>query len=244
MKLQILLLAVGALVLGSCTTAYKTGQTPDDVYYSPARPQDEYVRVNERDNGQYRYDDEYYDDRYLRMKVMNRTRWSELNDYYYFDRYSYPYNYYYGTYYNPYNTWHYYYNPYCYNNVIVVNPKYPITTTYVKPRSFNLGSYTNTNYNNTNTSIITKTAPKPGISRPVFNTATSGSNKNSRSLGNTVREIFSGNEYNNTNKSSNRNSNSTRTYTPSSSTNSNSSGNNSSSGSTGGGVSRPKRGGN
>ena len=45
MKSKILLLALIVAVLSSCTTAYKTGQTPDDVYYSPTRPQDEYVRT-------------------------------------------------------------------------------------------------------------------------------------------------------------------------------------------------------
>jgi hypothetical protein len=32
----------------SCTTAYKSGQTPDDVYFSPERPVDEYFRVEKR----------------------------------------------------------------------------------------------------------------------------------------------------------------------------------------------------
>ena len=49
MKRQILLLAITAAALSSCTTAYKTGQTPDDVYFSPTRPQDEYVRVEEKE---------------------------------------------------------------------------------------------------------------------------------------------------------------------------------------------------
>ena len=88
MKRQILLLAITAAALSSCTTAYKTGQTPDDVYFSPTRPQDEYVRVEEKEDDQkYRYDEEYYDDRYLRMKVQNRTQWSYLDDWYGYDRY-------------------------------------------------------------------------------------------------------------------------------------------------------------
>ena len=56
MKPQILLLAITAAAISSCTTAYKTGQTPDDVYYSPVRPQDEYVRVDKNEEEQYRYD--------------------------------------------------------------------------------------------------------------------------------------------------------------------------------------------
>ena len=42
------------IVFASCTTAYKSGQTPDDVYFSPARPQEEYVRVEKEDDRQYR----------------------------------------------------------------------------------------------------------------------------------------------------------------------------------------------
>ena len=62
MKSAILLLALSAIIFSSCTTAYKSGQTPDDVYYSPARPQDEYVKAQRNDN---RYSDDYYEDRYL-----------------------------------------------------------------------------------------------------------------------------------------------------------------------------------
>src|SRR5687768_1197843 len=226
MKLQILLLAVTAAALGSCTSAYKTGQTPDDVYYSPARPQDEYVRVEKEEDRQYGYNDEYYDDRYLRMKVQNRNRWNELNDYYFYDRYSYSYNYYYGTYHNPYNSWHYYNNPYCHNNIVVVNPKAPISqTTYAKPRNFSLSGYTNNTYSNSNIITATNKTPRTGVSRPVFNnsnrTSTSGSKSNS--LSNTVRQIF-----NTENNSSNNNTTPSRTYTPSNSTNNTNSGNNNS----------------
>ena len=119
MKSKILLLAFSVAALSSCTTAYKTGQTPDDVYFSPARPQDEYVRVDKEDSRQYRSDDEYYDDRYLRMKVNNRSRWNDFNDWYSYEKYGFGYNYTYGTYYNPYNSWNYYHNPYCTNTVII-----------------------------------------------------------------------------------------------------------------------------
>ena len=72
MKTSILLLALIVVALSSCTTAYKTGQTPDDVYYSPVRPQDEYVRMEREDDRSYRYEEDFYEDRYLRMKVRNR----------------------------------------------------------------------------------------------------------------------------------------------------------------------------
>ena len=81
MRSSILLLVIVASVFASCSSAYKSGQTPDDVYYSPERQQDEYVRVqNDNDDQKYQGDDNYYDDRYLRMKVHNRVMWSDLDD--------------------------------------------------------------------------------------------------------------------------------------------------------------------
>jgi hypothetical protein len=237
MKRQILLLAITAAALSSCTTAYKTAQTPDDVYFSPARPQDEYVRVEEKD--EYRYDDDYYDDRYLRMKVQNRTRWNYLDDWYSYDRYGYRYNSYYGSYYNPYTSWNYYHNPYCRNNVIIYNPKQSSVVVNVpKPRNFNLTSYTNTAYNNANSNV------KMNGSKPVYNN--SNSNK---SFSTKIKQFVGGNNNNNSRSYDNPSSNSspTRTYTPSnnSSTTPSSSGSSgSSSGSSGSssGASRPSRG--
>jgi hypothetical protein len=37
MQSKTLLIALSVVAFSSCSTAYKTGQTPDDVYYSPAR---------------------------------------------------------------------------------------------------------------------------------------------------------------------------------------------------------------
>jgi len=244
MKPQILLLAIFTSVLVSCNTAYKTGQTPDDVYYSPQRPQDEYVRVDDRRSGKYYSEDEYYDDRYLRMKVRNRYRWNELQDWYYFDRYSFGYNYYYGSYYNPYNSWNYYYNPYCPRTVVVVNPKSTAATNPIKLRNITLNSYTNTNYNNNNS--VSKLPGSSKVNRP----GERNYNNQNNSLSNKINNWFSGNNsnsrYSNTNSSSNSGSESrpTRTYTPSSGNSSGSSGSNNSGGSSGGGsVSRPSRGG-
>lgn len=94
MNIKNLLLVLSSVAaLTSCSTAYKSGQTPDDVYYSPARPQqDEYVNV-QRQQG--RYDDEsgtgynnydqaydnYRDDRFLRMSMGSPLRLSAYNDY-------------------------------------------------------------------------------------------------------------------------------------------------------------------
>src|SRR5512146_1083145 len=81
-----------ALIFASCTSAYKSGQTPDDVYYSPARPQAEYVRQEKNDDQMYRYDDEAYrDDRYLRMKIRDPRYNGLYDDYYSYNPYYYHY---------------------------------------------------------------------------------------------------------------------------------------------------------
>lgn len=51
------ILYVGAIVaLSSCSTAYRSGQTPDDVYYSPAPVQSSYVStVADKDQNSYSY---------------------------------------------------------------------------------------------------------------------------------------------------------------------------------------------
>lgn len=247
MKSLILILAVTIAALSSCTTAYKTGQTPDDVYYSAPRPQTDDERTESQDRRDYTYSDEYYDDRYLRMKVRNRYRWNDLNDWYSYDRYSFGYNYYFGSYYNPYNSWNYYYNPYCCchsNYYNFGNPHYASVKPIVKPRTFNLNGYTNNNYNNTNNTGNTKTAVRTSSSRPVYNNTNSNTNSNPKGLSNTVRTIFERNN-NNSSGSSGSSSSSSRTYTPSSSSSSSGSSSSgsssSSSGSSGGGVSRPGR---
>jgi hypothetical protein len=244
MKPAILLPVVLAIAVSSCTTAYKTGQTPDDVYYSAARPQADEDKTQKEERRDYTYNDDYYDDRYLRMKVRNRYQWNDLNDWYNYDRYSNGFNYAFGSYYNPYNAWH--YNPYCCcqgNYYSYTNPKITSIKPIVRPTSFNLGSYTNTNYNNSNASG--KSAGRVGSYRPVYNN--SNSNTNGKGLSNSIRTIFSGNS-NNNNGSSGSSSSSSRTYTPStnnssgsSSSGSSSSSSGSSGSSSGGSVSRPTR---
>ena len=102
---------VAALFVSSCSTVYRTEQTPDDVYFSPAKQEsrayaqssdnnrgnDGYVDANSgRDDGR-RYRDENYsgyddyanaDDRWLMMRVRNPYRWSMFDDY----GYGSPYN--------------------------------------------------------------------------------------------------------------------------------------------------------
>lgn len=242
----ILSLVVITIVLSSCSTAYKT-QTPDDVYYSPPKQADSYVRTEtEKERNAYRAEEEdYADDRWLRWRVRNRTRWSAFDDY---DYYAYDYRYantfsYYNW--NRNNYWNYWswnrnYNPYC-GTVIVVNPKNPVA--YNQVRNYVPGTYKTPAYSNRNTPVRTK-AGSSGVYRPSGNY----NNSNSSSLGNSIKKVFgnSGSSNNNSNYNNNNSSDRpTRTYTPSSS-NSSSSGSSSSGssgGSSGGSVTRPSRGG-
>jgi len=232
MNSKILLLAFAVAAISSCTTAYKTGQTPDDVYYSPARPVDEYVRMEKEDDRRYSNNEDYYDDRYLRMKVHNRTRWSDLDDYYYYDN---RYNY---TTYNDWNNpwspnayWNYCYNPYYsssyypyYNHgMIIVNPT--VKNIYSAPRRFNLNSYnsnslTNNNYTNPK-SVRTSNSTYSG-SGNVNNTNSSSNRSNP---GNFLRNIFNNGSSSSTNNPS---SSSSSTRSSSSSSSSSSSGGSSS----------------
>ena len=49
MNMKNIIFIVSAAIFSSCSTAYKTGQTPDDVYYSPARViEEDYREETER----------------------------------------------------------------------------------------------------------------------------------------------------------------------------------------------------
>jgi uncharacterized membrane protein YgcG len=221
------------LVVSSCSTAYKSGQTPDDVYFSPTRPQEEYVRVERDDDRRYRSEERVnddraggsdyynYDDRSLRMKVRNRNRWNDMD----YDSYSYnPYyrnynSYYYNSPWNSYSYWNYYYNPYA-SRVIILNPK---TAAYNRPRTTNLRVFDNTQ------------DPKVNANDTRYRTGSTYNNSNNtnrsrstaprRNVGNDLRTIFG---------SDNNSTSTPRSSTPSEPKSStNSSNNSSSSGSSG-----------
>jgi uncharacterized membrane protein YgcG len=216
MKLLAILLVSATIALSSCSSAYRTAQTPDDVYYSPGKPAG-YATSSNDNNG------EYYNananDQYLMMKAQDPARWSAFDDYGYDGFYS-PYNSFgYGAgyysafspwitfgYWNPYYSymssyymWNSFYNPYYYG-VVVVSPKYPsYYNAYTGLHPFNVNAYRNGIYNNTNSGR--------------FYTPTSAGNTfNNR---NSFNRPFSGQGTNNNN--SNRSfSQPTRSYTPSS----------------------------
>ncbi len=236
---------MGMIFLSSCSSMYKTGQTPDDVYYSPTRPATETVKKEEDTRDAYTYTEP--DNNYLRMVVRNRSRWNTINDADYWYSYNRPYQYtnsYYDlnnwSYSNSYPLWSENYHGYnVYGNPYYYNPGYygyhPGTVvrnlrSNSGPKPY-MGGQTNTTYSNTNN--------------------TYGSGKTSSALGNTLRNVFTPNTRTTTTTSSGDTySNPVRTFTPSTpstSTPSSSSGSNSSSGrsSTGSSSSssRPARGG-
>lgn len=184
------------IVFGSCTTVYKSGQTPDDVYFSPAKQKEEYVRVEKDEDRQYKKSDEddaYDDDRYLRMKVRNRDRWTYLDDYYRDPRaYTYGRTYYYNDMCccNPRTYWNDYYNPYV-SRVFYVNPK---AVVYNRPRTYNLHVFdtpnSNTNPKMSATNSRTYANPRreanrnTGVElRDIFRTNTESASKTSSSSG-------------------------------------------------------------
>lgn len=262
MKSSLILVALAALAFGSCTSAYKTGQTPDDVYFSPARGDggEEYVQTEKRDDRRYQGTDDYYEDRYLRMRANDRYRWSVLDDYYMTSPYAYNY---YGSYYgnslfSPYNnywSWNTYYNPYCsfyggyygaypyYNNnvIIIKNPANRITPPS-RPIAFNPSSYSsnpgNSNRRVVNNRYISTYSPS--------NSGSGGSRYNNRnnsnSFSNSLQKVFSNSNNSSDNyRSNNNNSTPSRSYTPSTTTSSSSSSSSRSSGSSSSGGSRPNR---
>ena len=87
MKHTLLLSVLSIGLLSGCSTAFKAGQTPDDVYYSPGR---EVASAKEEKKEKIQQEEyqEYIssqDDRYLRMKVSNRNRWSSLDNFDYWN---------------------------------------------------------------------------------------------------------------------------------------------------------------
>ncbi len=219
MNLKILLLAISAAAFSSCSTTYKSGQTPDDVYYSPTRPITEKVEKEKKE--EVRTVRRTYDDRQIVMSIYDR-RWRYFNDDYdaFYDPYRFGYSC--GYYYNPY----YYPSPVYISGAVFTNPK---NTT---PRMTNLGSY---NYSN-----MVVVNQKNGSTRMIRSTRLYN---NSNTDNNMIRRIIppSNNRNNNYNNTYRPVENNTRNYTPS--TNTRSSTPSSGSGGSGAPVSRPQRGG-
>ncbi|MBV9987268.1 MAG: hypothetical protein JO301_06285 [Chitinophagaceae bacterium] len=187
MKPALLLSVLGITFLSSCSTAFKSGQTPDDVYYSPGREiaaakEDE---VRKQDQAAYQEYISSQDDRYLRMKVANHSRWSSLDDYdYWYDsRYDFsnynnyssyrPYSFCYernaGYIGSPYSSYGGYGWSMPYHTIIAYSsPKYAGGST----SGSNISAYRNKSYNNSNYGYKD---PKSGAFISTSNTSNFGS---------------------------------------------------------------------
>ena len=241
MKTKHLLLLVLIAVFSSCSSAFRTGQTPDDVYYSPAPPPPvEYVRMdNQQDRDSYSYNNTYNsEDLAIRRGISDpRYRSSISLDFGYgYSPYGYsPYDYYGSSFYSPYSS---FYNPYAHTGIgfypysyynynsyyspfnnYYYTPGYfnkyssPVSN-YSGPRTYNLGVYNNnirTNRFNNNQAPTTTNTSVP------VRTFTPQS-QNRTGVGNFIRRVFT--PSNDTRTYSNDNS---RSYRSDNSSNNNSS---------------------
>ena len=244
MKKHIFFLIGVVAVLSSCSTAYKSAQTPDDVYYSPGSPKVATARsTDDNGNADDRYDDyiSSNDDQYLRMKVRNRNTWSTIDDYDYW--YDSRYDFGYGCSISR-SSMFYSFNPYYYR---------PWTTNFYAGSSYGLGLCWGSSYYNPYAyggyyypgyTVVTYKNPKISLARNTsylnsYKTKTySNSNYNTRNL-------FRNYNYNNSNNRTYNNGNSTYRYNNSNSNSSSSSrtfssGGSSRSSSGGGGSSAPR----
>lgn len=261
MVTRILLVGLISAGLTSCAT-YRTGQTPDDVYYSPERPQEEYVQIDRDDNDRYSYNDRSLEDRRLRQQIRDSRFRFEDDIYWNAPRYNSwgwntwnnPYNTWgWNTWGNPYNTWAWnsgwntgYYNRWsspfvCIpgaNNLIVISgpgtPKYSTGIRYSAPIQ---------RFPNAGSNFIGKTG-EGGGSRYFGNNSNTtrrssyfgGNNNNSLWGGERTSSSRSwGGSSNNNNTSSGSSGSSSRSFSGSSSSSSSSSSGSSSSGSSAGG---------
>jgi hypothetical protein len=82
------LLAVGLVAISffvtSCTSLQQTTTVAtDDLYYTPSKPAEQVIAQAEEEN--YQDYQNYQDDRFLRLKVANRNRWSSIDDFGYWN---------------------------------------------------------------------------------------------------------------------------------------------------------------
>jgi hypothetical protein len=104
MKKIVLSAFIAATLLSGCSTAYQIGQTPDDVYFSPGQEVESSASNNNNDE---RYQEfvSTMDDRYLRMRVANRNRWSTIDNFSYWNDMRHDFAPYSFNHFNSFNPW-------------------------------------------------------------------------------------------------------------------------------------------
>ncbi len=216
MKTKHLFLLGLIAAFSSCSTSYRAGQTPDDVYYSPAPAQETYVASNnQQDRDSYSYQNEEQEIRRGIQDSRYRSNLS-LDLGFGYNPYAYnPYGYNYSPYsYNPYpfNPYGYkgIYDPYGYNNYgyysspyygnyyggygsyyggyppVYIYPGIGNVNTNTGPRKVNLGAYNNTG-NNRNSVYSQGATPSNQESVPV---RTFNQARQGTGVGNVIRRVF------------------------------------------------------
>ncbi len=229
MNPKFLLIVLAIAGLSSCTTAYKIGQTPDDVYYSPAPQQEAYVNTSsdETDNAYISPEDQQ-----IRRHINNpRLR---RYDYDYDYGYNYPYvnnnlygynnSYSYGYGYNSYSYGYGFsnnYYPYAYSPIYIYPKVIQTQPAYSGARKYNLGTYRTPSISANSIDLHTgRPIPVNGNTSPV-RTFTKPSDNNRKGVGNLIRKVFSNPDVNT--RTYNNDNNQTRTFEPSRSTSNSSS---------------------
>ena len=251
MKTKHLFLLGIIAAFSSCSSAYRIGQTPDDVYFSPASPQNNYVTSNNQQNKDtYAYNNTYNSEHLAIRRGIGNPRYRNNISLDFGYGYN-PYDYYGSSFYNPYSS---FYNPYTYTGVTFYpynynynnsyyspyyNNYYPpvyyipksggAVSNYSGPRKYNMGVYNN----NTNANPVYTHPAQPTTTNSVPVRTFKTQPTNTSGVGNFIRRVFSGgnssnNSYNSSNNRYNsgnsNNSSSSRTFDTRSS-NSNSSSN-------------------
>ncbi len=218
MKLQYILLFGAVAAFSSCSTAYRSAQTPDDVYYSPAPVHGESV-ANKSEQGRDSYYYQNEEESQIRQGIQDPTYRTpvtmSLGYGYGYNPYGYNslYNPYYGGYdplaymsfYNPYMPLAYgglgysygsFYNPYYnpYYGAYYGHSNNPENTTMIRartysgPRRYNLNPYI---HGSTGNSVL------PGNTTDVSPT-TSDAVRRTTAVGNVIRRVISPNRERNT----------------------------------------------
>lgn len=270
LKISGLVAGIGLVALTGCSSVYQSGQTPDDVYFSPGRSAvaaggEEYMETNSRRkyNDRYYTNPDYRDDQYLRMSIAAGRRPYFYDDFAMMDpwmRNSWLYNSY-MVWNSPFNSpWN---SMYMWNSFY--NPYYGMGSGWYAGggwygSGWNGGGWYGGGIPGKPGSNFF-TAPKPSRPASAF-TMSSYLNTNSGNRNGYTPRNYNGGNYNNSNRNYYNTNNNRRTllggddnrsfnnssndrparsYTPSSNSGGSS---RSSSGSSGGGVSRPTRTGN
>lgn len=214
MKTKILLLCIIIAGLSSCSISYKTMQTPDDVYYSPTRLQNDRVRTdNDRDitnSQEVQPDYNNPEDREIRRRVHNR-RYRRYDN-----RYNYPYG----------------YDDGYYNNYPPVYSKSGALQSTSQPRKVNLGAYeNNTSDKNSTIENNSKFGSKSNTNNTNYPVRTFAKpSANGSGVGNFIRRAFTGSNTNDSyNPGNSSGSSSSRSFDKSSNNNSSVNSNNSNS---------------